>query len=145
MSHNLFPGTGGQWTIPAIHGCGWTMFIPGFDCDSHMWQLCQGSLKDSILQPFDTCCFFNTKITVETTIYKLQCSGVCIRIPVCSRIGILCEVITAVADAEKNALQVSWTTAPGLEYSESLTRLETKWVGLAREGATHWFKHVTTG
>ena len=26
------------------------------------------------------------------------------------RIGILCEVITAVADAEKNALQVSWTT-----------------------------------
>lgn len=25
-------------------------------------------------------------------------------------IGILCEVITAVADAEKNALQVSWTT-----------------------------------
>ena len=26
------------------------------------------------------------------------------------RIGILCEVITAVADAEKEALQVSWTT-----------------------------------
>ena len=35
----------------------------------------QGSLKDTFC-PFEACCFFNTKIKLETTIYKLQCSGV---------------------------------------------------------------------
>ena len=38
--------------------------------------LLQGSLKDlHFLQPFETCGFFN-KIRLETTIYKLHCSGV---------------------------------------------------------------------
>ena len=42
-----------------------------------------GLLKRYILPPFETCCFFNTKIKLETAIYKLQCSGAkCIRIPV---------------------------------------------------------------
>ena len=37
----------------------------------------QGSLKDlPILPPFEACGFFNTKMKDETTIYKLQCSGV---------------------------------------------------------------------
>ena len=44
----------------------------------------QGSLKKiPILQPWETCCFFNTKIKLEAAIYKLQCSGVStLRIPV---------------------------------------------------------------
>ena len=36
----------------------------------------QGSLKDlHFACPFETRCFFNTKIRLDTTIYKLQCSG----------------------------------------------------------------------
>ena len=32
--------------------------------------------------PFETCCFFSTKLKLDTTIYKLQCSGVFhVRIP----------------------------------------------------------------
>ena len=32
--------------------------------------------KIFILQPFETCCFFHTKIKLEATIYVRQCSGV---------------------------------------------------------------------
>ena len=32
--------------------------------------------KKFILRPLETCGFFNTKIKLETTIYKLQCAGV---------------------------------------------------------------------
>ena len=35
-----------------------------------------GLLKRSPFCPFETCCFFNTKIKGFTTMYKLQCSGV---------------------------------------------------------------------
>ena len=38
----------------------------------------------SMLQPFETCCFFNTKMKWEPTIYKLQCSGVVMHPDPCS-------------------------------------------------------------
>ena len=41
-----------------------------------------GLLQRYISQPFETCCFCSTKIKLEPTICKLQCSGECIRIPV---------------------------------------------------------------
>ena len=37
----------------------------------------QGFLKDTFCHHFETCCFFSTQIKLETSIYKLQCSGVC--------------------------------------------------------------------
>ena len=40
-----------------------------------------GLLIRYLLQPFETCFFFNTKIKVETSVYKLQCSGGLKKIP----------------------------------------------------------------